>query len=75
MIDPARQTDVQWARAFGAVLVAFLVLCGVVCAGGPARLARETEPVTRVAAALYCMAAAALDAGRASPGACPGRGC
>ena len=75
MMDPGWTTDVQWARALGAVVIGLLLLCGVICAGGPARLAREAEPAARVAAALYCMAVMELGAQRASLRPCSGRGC
>lgn len=52
--------DPQWSRALGAVTVALIVLFGVARAGGPVALARETSPVARVVAEVYCAAVTAL---------------
>lgn len=62
--------DPQWARALGAVALAFLAMWGVARAGGPLVLAHEARPVARVAAEVYCLAAAALEVagGPATPG-------
>ncbi len=60
MTVPGWYSDPQWARALGAVAIAFLVLYGVARAGGPVALAREAEPVARVVSEVYCAAASAL---------------
>lgn len=75
MTDPGWQTDTQWARAVGAALVGFLLLYGVMSAGGPAALAHEARPVARLVAALYCMTMSGSVREAPSRASCPAPGC
>jgi hypothetical protein len=60
MTTPGWHSDPQWARALGAVALAGVVGYGVARAGGPVALAREAEPMSRVAAEVYCAASSWL---------------
>lgn len=60
MTAPGWYSDPQWPRALGAAAFAFVILYGVVQAGGPLALAREAEPVARVITEVYCAASSAL---------------
>ena len=60
MTMPGWYSDPQWARAIGAVALAALALYGVSQAGGPVAVARESRPVARVVAEVYCAASSAL---------------
>jgi hypothetical protein len=74
MIGRDLQSDVQWVRALGAVAAGFWLFCGVMQAGGPAALAREARPATRLATTIACMTVSALNGVHAADLPRPGAG-